>query len=786
MKTFTLAMTAAISFAAVAADPAPAKADCALSETGALPLGDSPVRVTATLKSPPRSAVWLSFDAPPEHRELRWDPTVDPTLTRAVVLPGKPGGMTWTVTAAALREDLQSSDGSAAVITYESSIASDGGKNQFVLTSTLQGSGKDATPRKVATATIEVTCSDTLATMEESVLAAAVEARAGQRGFLEAAVPAPVVEALGLLAEIAVERAKSGALALIRAKLVTPMCEKLSLGSLGLGAATERAFPRTCALLDTMRIDDVLSGGRSLMAAARDDLRLTLLTGAVDRLSRQVSPDAAAVLSLAVDVANRLIDGRGTAGLELELAVGILDRLPWSFGLTPERVARLVSPELVGVVLQLEPAAKALPGCSEPIDRGRCGRSIAQFISKQSPTVLRRLLERLWEKQRAAALALLDRFDDERRAVCAVRLAIAAVKKCSSAGCSAAEVADIIRRPEAHFAATTSFPGAVCWIDERTYRLPENEDFHRVTELAARLLDLHGRMSTLDRRQQAIALVRWLVDTVEVLRGESEVLREATDALVALLEEDYTRAINGGLQVAVRLAGTCPAGMPDALPCQIRGRIRGVLRVVGAVSVYVEAYATTKEMDPAAAREARKEALEAIIDGATDRAERGGDGVWSLGIAPGVSGGFSLAPEPQSEPASSWRDAYGWGGDFQLRLPLGLFYQTLPDSTDEVEVGFHTGIWFADLGQFTRSDRGGEDESVRWNDFVGVGGQLGVLVGSSNQSFLLAAEASWSPTVYERAVTIMREEGGTYTRDLSGAFRLGVILAYYVPLFDLN
>jgi hypothetical protein len=145
------------------------------------------------------------------------------------------------------------------------------------------------------------------------------------RGFLDQTAPTLVTDTLAILTEIAMDRAKTRAMELVKERFVEPICDDLDLELLGLGNEGERALPRACALLENMRLQDLLSSGRNLLEAARDDIRLTLVPRIVARLDVPATAQDIAVLAL--DLGNKLIDGGGSEIAEIDLLFTQLDRL---------------------------------------------------------------------------------------------------------------------------------------------------------------------------------------------------------------------------------------------------------------------------------------------------------------------------------------------------------------------------------------------------------------------------------------------------------------------------
>jgi hypothetical protein len=138
------------------------------------------------------------------------------------------------------------------------------------------------------------------------------------RGFLDQAAPTVVTDTLALIAEIAVERAKSGAMTLVRERVIDPICDDLDLHRLHLGDQGELAFPRTCSMLRTINVEDLLSSGRGLIEAARDDVRTILLPRVIARLD--LPPLARDLAKLAMRVGNEMLEGNQSAALDLIVA----------------------------------------------------------------------------------------------------------------------------------------------------------------------------------------------------------------------------------------------------------------------------------------------------------------------------------------------------------------------------------------------------------------------------------------------------------------------------------
>jgi hypothetical protein len=843
--------------AARAEDKASAKnaVSCTAAEGGRLTTpteNRDPVRLVARLANPPRANVTLSIDDDyGAHFELVWAPTARDALQQELLLPAG----TWTIAASVDDQLYQNGQIILNIATrFTSSISGKGLKltaKERRTVSSLAGSPK---PEESPTdATIEVYCRGATVAMEDLTLDPRRAAAASTaRGLLDQAVPAPVGEALALLGEIAVARAKAGAMDLVRKKFVGPMCDELTLKQLRLGDAT-RAFPRACALLETMRLEDVLSSGRSLVEAAGDDLRLTIAPRLIDRLPG-VGPRAKDLATIALDFANRIIEGEAQQIAEVDLLIALVDRVLIAEGLRPtETVLARVLAELQKAGVDLDPIKHrvvelALPAdfdvddddrerpwqtvtdskndrvCKRthpkprtyvPADREACVDAIVAKLAH--PTWLTDgqtwLGLATWRNNAlAVGLGYLDVSKTKelvldlktelpraaRDAYCAGRVILSIAKWCSGRDrCSAGDIGKIVDRPWSVFKPTTDKTAldSICWENWRGSSDAEADKYFapfgstaKYTEMATTLVSFLSPVPAGQERARTVAMVRWLFAFVSILRtgsDEGATLTDLQEIVERLIDRDYMRALGQSIDLAERLV--CPPG--GSKDCEPPRALRKTAQLLGAVASYARTYDETKSLDPAEARKARKQALEALIDAATDRHGREGDAIWSLGSPVGISLGARWtagdADSYQSEAAAFYEDTdFG----FQWRVPLSLVWQRLPKQ-DECIVnnrwfrgtcGTHLALSVADLGQLARS---GDD--LRWSDFLGVGLQAGVLLGNAKHSVVVAAELTWAPGLYEREVKI-ETDAETETRTLSGAFTAGVALAYYVPFFDLN
>ncbi|MGN6106190.1 MAG: hypothetical protein ACTHU0_13870 [Kofleriaceae bacterium] len=817
-------------------------------------------RLVARLVDPPRTRVTLSIDdASTNHAELVWDPAIDDGLQRSLLLQG-PAGRVWTFSPSIEDERIQSGQVVVVMATEFAAAATDpakphdglslgGTRKALLATSTTTSFGTPATlPGKP---TLLLSCEEGQVELSSLQLdRKRVASAATARGLLDQAAPAPVVEVLSLLAEIAIERARSGALALLKQKFVEPMCNQLTLRTLGLGG-DERAFPATCALLQQLRLDDVLASGRNLVAAARDDLRGKLAPALLDAVI--VNDETRELASLALGFANRMIDGEANAVAEIDLLVAFLDHLAWSNGFEQSRSIVLdwldaLSLDAAGLDAIVrgaldralprrfwnDPTASwvNVPACrrdyrklgnwavvggafpngayfepdrAECIDalarslagtpraaitaglqyfrlehlvralRARPGTTLADYLAATYPTgsddaANRGTTSTLLGLLPAPATPVLEH-------ACAVRLVVGVAKWCSRReACSAGEIAEALDHPRKLFKPSTRLPEALCWTGaagSEQYRLPGAAP--RLIDLATRLVAFLEPPKKGEERARALAMVRWMFAVVRSMNQGAPQVDQIEQIVGHLLEADYLRA----LTEAFGLAKSLCAGDQR---CGELAPVNKALELIGAVASYVQTYEATKSLSVEEARHARKQAIESLIDAATDREGREGDVVYSIGSPVGFAAGLRVAPGSSADYGSKL-GAYDGGFGFQWRLPLAITRQRLPGA-DEI-CGSHLALWIADLGQFTRTRAPGSQDDITWKDFLGIGVQGGFVLGSSRHSVVLALEASWAPGLYARDVTI-RTASTTTTERVAGAFTAGLTLAYYVPFFDLN
>jgi hypothetical protein len=473
------------------------------------------------------------------------------------------------------------------------------------------------------------------------------------------------------------------------------------------------------------------------------------------------------VLQAALTLVNGAIDRGGIDALDGQLALQLLGNVDQlDVTLPPEVVAELHA-SLAAWVASLTPPYKPALLAALSAAPPRCATATCtdvELVAKletfmHTPLASMKAVaddtELIAELQ--AAIASSARANRAVGYACEIRLAVATIKRCQHDGCSAQDLAGMISKPEDYFAADHALPLALCWNHEPgppevyTYRQPP-EDLVALQQLVLDGIRMVAPVVDGKGRDRAKAAVHLLVELLE-REGDPRINRYAgafAEIADALIDEDYATALNQFLALASKL-------QPGNVPPQMAK----VVQLIGAVSSYAAVYTATKGEDPKAAHEARKHALEGLIDSATDRTDRDGDWILSVGSNVGLSATWS----------KGFRTEGDWGkAEPSVRVPLGLALD-LPRWSC---VTLHLGIQLADLGQFVhRSDNKLDD--VRWDDFVSPGVELGVSIPKLDRALNLSVHAAYAPTI---------PTDPSMARD--GVWRVGLSVGYYVPFFDFN
>jgi hypothetical protein len=168
--------------------------------------------------------------------------------------------------------------------------------------------------------------------------------------------------------------------------------------------------------------------------------------------------------------------------------------------------------------------------------------------------------------------------------------------------------------------------------------------------------------------------------------------------------------------------------------------------------------------------DARKSALEGVIDAATDRRARARDRVVSLGA--GV--GFSYNKTYRLDRAFSKE---------QLHVPLGVALQILPGGWKKP--GFYVMGTALDLGNYARASKQDAVPStptavpkLDWTSIISPGAQVGVALGRPNTFFVVGLGVNYTPrpATTESTVGLANKTG----------LKVGLFVQYYFSLWDFN
>lgn len=229
---------------------------------------------------------------------------------------------------------------------------------------------------------------------------------------------------------------------------------------------------------------------------------------------------------------------------------------------------------------------------------------------------------------------------------------------------------------------------------------------------------------------------------------------------------------------------------------------RKVSALLTGVATYALTYARSSSSDATdqkaqtqtaqAQSDARKQALSSVIDAATDRRNRGGDFVVTLGIGVGgMLGGHQTLDAVQAAPQTIPKDppkadAVPTTFDGQIHLPVGVAFQRLPASDWKWPIvdrewwrraPFHIAINALDLGSYLARSAD-TNTTPQWTSILSPGLQVGLPIGVASNFVVVGY--NWS---YDPRFTTSPVAGDTSPR---GASRRGWFVNYYVPLWDFK
>ena len=188
--------------------------------------------------------------------------------------------------------------------------------------------------------------------------------------------------------------------------------------------------------------------------------------------------------------------------------------------------------------------------------------------------------------------------------------------------------------------------------------------------------------------------------------------------------------------------------------------------------------------------EERKKAMESLINSVTDRSGRGRNWVASLGVGVGFQVGrwgedCNVVGDP-TDTCDTFYDPIP-----NLSLPMGFAIQYLPAAPQggtsrrvRDYLGFHLQLNALDIGQYATFNQHGDVAEPTIASATLLGGAVGVLIGSPETSFLLGLEGGYAPGLeLEHTETSGTAEVTTRT---SGMYRFGAFVGTYIPFWDFN
>jgi hypothetical protein len=232
-----------------------------------------------------------------------------------------------------------------------------------------------------------------------------------------------------------------------------------------------------------------------------------------------------------------------------------------------------------------------------------------------------------------------------------------------------------------------------------------------------------------------------------------------------------------------RMVTTAVAGLENVIVPELAKSTDGrtqkrALRLIAGVVAYAGTFQAKKEADKdsseAELHDQRTKILESLTADMTDRQDREGDVILSLGGSLSLVGGVR-APFGGGTPV--------YNGPFSLSLGLGL--QNVPQ---DCPVGWHLELGLLDLAQYLSYEATPKDSATKTEskvevrkpevkDAVSPSLKVGVQWGR-DVPFFLAAGFGYAP-FYE-----FKKADGTI--DSRGAFTASATFGAYVPLIDLN
>lgn len=653
--------------------------------------------------------------------------------------------------------------------------------------------------------------------------------------FDSSTAPAAVTEALSLVTDIAVKRAKQHGLGFLKSRLEAAVC------GVTLPYEDVRILPATCELVGKSSPDKLVGDPRVIQVALFQDLLELLVTQRIEphiltgpsgdsKSGSQGTTDPAGVDIAAApqkpdDAATKAAKESLRSLARLAIRIGARTLSKRDFALTVDDARTLLS--AIVDTAGLHKRSRIQWGKARAIPYGLAAAA-------------------LWNKDTSGTLPELIRALES----AVIGEAPANPPPITSAAASG-EAQPASPPPTTSSAASDKSPLSA-------------DEFARALEIANLALiaaSATGAERLPDGRERLIAAIDLVFECIgeyvrfnvcETQSGPCTAharTRQVHAIVHAAVDRDVQNAVSAAVRLLLDLDATPPSApkTPDeASVAQEQGdseegtataahhreyarRTEKAAALIVAIAAYADTYAPRKSSEaagtdqptPEELRKKRQAVLEGLIDATTVRDRRHGEWVFSLGIPVGFSTGFQYIRERERDAAGDpVLDAQGRPQDTwspmhvmypQLELPLGFAAQKLvgqryvrgyergceretdrparckswrprPHDARMRFDGVHLFASMIDLGQFLALDEKGKLSRPRWDSFISPGAQVGWIFGRPQNSFILGVEGRYAPTLFAGTSEL------TIPADAApgGAARFGIFVAYYISLFDFN
>jgi hypothetical protein len=560
-----------------------------------------------------------------------------------------------------------------------------------------------------------------------------------------------VNDLLGTLATIALDRASEAGKQYVRSFLQDTLCERLTFSEVrkALPKTSElrkelerlewppdrRLLQTTCALIDTARIDELVS--------------------ARDAVWRAVAFDATVLAGAILEGAIRDLNVATSEGQEVDR---MLENIVRSLG---DLMRSMISGNMATTERDVQVLILALGRVG--LDNGpdsakwRCGLEFGIAVLRdclRDQSCFADELQRLLE-QEGHLPEVSDKVPESN--TCKVGEALAAWPELPTL---LGRVADVLRPApgvDARLTAATAFELVLDVVEHVVKN--DNEKGDNRQNIKLRRID--------PRYAYTLAMIRTLRAVVAVMRGEDPA--PAIAELATVLDGAITRGCKKGEKCKVLVTTT---------------NLRRAFAVVSALASYGASYRGDGSGDDAPEElqkqraEERKKALETVIDAFTDRSQRKNEPVWSIGanVSLGLQGSH-VGPIGEIFKDDKLNRNF-------VSLPMGLALQRLPGPNCWKPWNIvclsnpHFMLTVIDLAQYLTVSKGeAEIQSPKPElaTALRLGLEGGLLFGEPSFPISLTVHGAWIPRV--------TYEGSDETR---GEFRYGVSVGVFVPFLDLN